>query len=134
MENTGIRPHLTVSNAAAALDFYAQAFGGSVLPEHVSKTPDGLKIMHAMVEINGTQLMLNDEFPEHGAFAPKAGQALPFCLHLDVPDVDAAVQRAAGAGAKVTMPAADQFWGMRYARVEDPYGFVWSLGGPLKGA
>jgi PhnB protein len=133
MRASGIRPHLTVSNATAALDFYQAAFGAT-LPDHpVSRTPDGAKVMHAMVDIDGTLLMLHDEFPDHGVLAPQAGAKLPFVLHLDVADVDAAVDRAASAGARATMPAADQFWGERYAQILDPFGYTWSFGGPLKG-
>ncbi len=133
MRIPGIRPHITVRDGAAALAFYQKAFGAT-LPDHpVSKTPDGKRIMHAMVVIDGSLLMFNDEFPEHGGYAPAPGSKLPFVLHIDTPDVDAAVARAVAAGAAVTMPAADQFWGERYAQVVDPFGYTWSLGGPLKG-
>jgi len=133
MRVPGIRPHLTVRDATAALDFYQKAFGAT-LPEHaVSRTPDGSKIMHAMVMIDGSLLMIHDEFPEYGAVGPAEGAKLPFVLHLDVPDVDAAVDRAVEAGAKVTMKPEDQFWGERYAQAVDPFGYTWSFGGPKKG-
>lgn len=35
--------------------------------------------------------------------------------------------QAVVAGAKVTMPATDMFWGDRYGRLEDPYGHQWSI-------
>jgi PhnB protein len=35
--------------------------------------------------------------------------------------------RAVAAGAKVTMPAADMFWGDRYGQLEDPFGHRWSV-------
>lgn len=133
MRTPGIRPHLTVRDATAALEFYQKAFNAT-LPDHpVSRTPDGKRIMHAMVEVQGSLLMFNDEFPEYGGFAPTEGTKLPFVLHLDVPDVDSAVEQAAAAGAKVTMPPADQFWGERYAQAVDPFGYTWSFGGPKKG-
>ncbi|WP_373848855.1 VOC family protein, partial [Achromobacter insuavis] len=31
------------------------------------------------------------------------------------------------AGAQVTMPAADMFWGDRYGQVVDPFGHRWSI-------
>ena len=133
MRVPGIRPHITVRDATAALEFYQKAFTAT-LPDHpVSRTPDGKKILHAMVIIDGSLLMFNDEFPEYGGFAPAAGTKLPFVLHIDTPDVDAAVEQAVAAGATVTMPASDQFWGERYAQVVDPFGYTWSLGGPKKG-
>jgi PhnB protein len=33
-----------------------------------------------------------------------------------------------GAGAEVTMPLADQFWGDRYGQLRDPFGHKWSIG------
>ena len=35
---------------------------------------------------------------------------------------------AVKAGAKVTMPISDQFWGDRYGAIEDPFGHKWSIG------
>ena len=48
-------------------------------------------------------------------------------IHLYVEDVDATVARAVAAGAKVTMPVADMFWGDRYGQLEDPFGHRWSV-------
>ena len=44
-------------------------------------------------------------------------------MHVDfvVPDVDAAVERAVEAGAKVDEPATDRVWG-RIAILADPFG------------
>ena len=58
--------------------------------------------------------------------------AASFVLHLSVPDADAAWQRALDAGAEVRFPLADQFWGDRYGQVNDPFGFIWSIGAPVK--
>jgi uncharacterized glyoxalase superfamily protein PhnB len=51
----------------------------------------------------------------------------PVTLHLAVDDVDAVIAQAAKAGAKITMPPQDMFWGDRYGRLEDPFGHQWSL-------
>ena len=51
----------------------------------------------------------------------------PVTMHLYVEDVDATVARAVAAGAKVTMPVADMFWGDRYGQLEDPFGHRWSV-------
>jgi PhnB protein len=48
-------------------------------------------------------------------------------LHLYVADVDAVVQRAAAAGAKILIPVADQFYGDRAGRIADPFGHLWSI-------
>jgi uncharacterized glyoxalase superfamily protein PhnB len=51
----------------------------------------------------------------------------PVTIHLYVPDVDAAVAQAVAAGATVTMPVADMFWGDRYGMLQDPFGHNWSV-------
>jgi uncharacterized glyoxalase superfamily protein PhnB len=119
-----VTPHLVCAGAAKAIEFYKQAFGaeeGARLPG-----PDG-RLMHASVKIGDSQVMLVDEMPEWGALGPKSLKGSPVTIHLCVDDVDAVVARAVQAGAKVTMPVADQFWGDRYGKLEDPFGHHWSV-------
>ncbi|MBV8821124.1 MAG: VOC family protein [Acidobacteriaceae bacterium] len=128
-----ISPHLMVSNASAAIDFYKSAFGA----EELSRTmgPDGKRIMHASLLLNGGIIMLNDEFPEFTggkSFTPEALGGTPVVLHLKVDDADAAFNRAVNAGAKVRFPLQDQFWGDRYGQVTDPFGHVWSIGARIR--
>jgi len=47
-------------------------------------------------------------------------------------DVDTAFQRAVDAGASVTMPPTDMFWGDRYGVVKDPFNVTWAFNGPQK--
>jgi uncharacterized glyoxalase superfamily protein PhnB len=119
-----VTPHLVVAGAAKAIEFYKKAF--AAVEQARLPGPDG-RIMHALVRIHGDAVMLVDEMPEWGVLGPKALKGSPVTLHLYVEDVDAAVQRAVEAGAKVTMPVADQFWGDRYGKIEDPFGHHWSL-------
>ena len=77
---------------------------------------DGKRIMHAHLKLNGGSLMLNDDFPEFGHGAATAPASVT--LHLQVPDADAAWQRALDAGSEVRFPLADQFWGDRYGQVK----------------
>ena len=124
----GITPHITIANgkAAEAIDFYKQAFDADEVMRMPS--PDG-RLMHAHLTINGGPLLLNDDFPEmhdKGATPAPAGVA----LHLDVDDADAWWNRALAAGATVRFPLENQFWGQCYGQVDDPYGHVWSIGGP----
>jgi len=127
----GITPHITIRDRKGpeAIEFYKKAFGAEELMRH--PTDDG-RLMHASLKINGGYLMLNDDFPEHmgGPSQPAAS----FVLHLSVPDADAAWQRALDAGAEVRFELADQFWGDRYGQVKDPFGFIWSIGAPVKQA
>ena len=119
-----VTPHLVCADATRAIDFYKQAFGATEkgrLPG-----PDG-RLMHAAVKIGDSTVMLVDEMPEWGALGPKALKGSPVTIHLYVEDVDAVVARAVKAGAKVTMEVADQFWGDRYGKLEDPFGHHWSV-------
>jgi PhnB protein len=123
-----LSPYLTVDDAKAAIDFYVRAFGAQGLMRR--STPDGSKIIHAALSFNGGMLMLSDDFPEmHGGKprTPKAFGGTAVTFHLDLPDVDAIFQRAVSAGATVTMPLEDQFWGDRYGKLRDPFGHEWSL-------
>jgi PhnB protein len=62
-----------------------------------------------------------------GASGPKALKGSPVNIHMQVEDVDAVVKKAVAAGAKITMPLADQIWGDRYAKLDDPFGHHWSV-------
>src|SRR5690348_5756338 len=124
-----LTPHLTVRNAEQALEFYKNAFGAEVL--HVAHMPDG-KVMHAALRIGDSMVMLNDEFPDHGALSPLSTGGTSVTIHIYTDNVDTAFNRAVSAGAQVKMPLADQFWGDRYGVVADPFGHKWSLGAHIK--
>ena len=79
-------------------------------------------------------MLLVDEMPNYNVLGPNRLGGSPVTLHLVVPDVDAAVARAEQAGATVTMPVADQFWGDRYGVVKDPFGHNWSIATPKPNA
>jgi PhnB protein len=110
------------------VDFYKAAFAAEeAMPPHMAD--DGERIMHAHLRINGGSIMLNDDFPEYHGGAGKPGAVT---LHLQVDDADRWFERATAAGANVTMPLADQFWGDRYGQVKDPFGHSWSIGAPSR--
>ena len=120
-----ITPHLVVDGAEQALEFYKKAFGAQVAGVH--KTPDG-KVMHAEFKIGDSKLMLNDEFPGMGSLSPKTLGGSPVVLNLYMEDIDKIFNQAVSAGATVTMPLANQFWGDRYGQLKDPFGHIWALG------
>lgn len=118
-----LTPHLTVDGADKFIDFVKRAFNAV----EIGRAPGpGGKVMHALVRIGDANLMLNDPFPEFGS-PPIAEGHWPIALHLYVPDADAVFKQAIEAGATVTMPISDQFWGDRYGHVKDPFGFVWAI-------
>jgi PhnB protein len=116
--------HIVCANAFDAMDFYKKAF--NAVEEMRMPGPDG-KLMHGCVRIGDSQLMLTEENPAWGALGPKALKGSSVTIHLTVANVDATVAQAVAAGAKVTMPVADMFWGDRYGVLEDPFGHKWSV-------
>jgi PhnB protein len=117
-----VTPSLTVRDAAAALDFYVQAFGAVELfrmPE-----PSG-KIMHAEFSLGDSRMMISDEYPDYGSLAPEPGKGALFMIY--VPDVDAAFAQAVAAGATPVQEPADMFWGDRSGKIHDPFGYRWTL-------
>jgi len=121
--------HLVCAGAADAIEFYKKAFDATEVGRLAG--PQG-KLMHAMIRIAGSAVMLVDEFPEWNSLGPKALKGSPVTIHLYVEDVDAWVKRAVAAGAKITMPLEDMFWGDRYCRLEDPFGHHWSVATHLR--
>jgi PhnB protein len=117
-----VTPYLCVKGASDALEFYKKAFGATEIMRMAA--PDG-KIGHSELQIGDSRVMLADEFPEMGFLSPRTLGGSPVTMHLYVEDADAIVDRATGAGAKITRPVADQFYGDRGGQVEDPFGHKW---------
>lgn len=117
-----VTPYLTVRNASAALDFYKQAFGAD---ETFRMADTSGKIGHAEIRLGDSAIMLSDEFPDMGAVGPETIGGTTFMLHVYVKNVDALVERAVKAGAKLERPVADQFYGDRAGLLRDPFGHKW---------
>ena len=124
-----VTPHLTCAGAADAIEFYKKAFNAVEIKRMPG--PQG-KLMHALIRIGDSAVMLADEFPDWGSFGPKSLHGSPVTIHIYVEDVDAHVERAVAAGAKITMPLEDTFWGDRYGKLEDPFGHHWSVATHLR--
>ena len=119
-----VTPYLTVDDASAAIDFYGRAFGATERMRMPG--PDG-KIAHAELQIGDSPVMLADPFPQATSQPPKELGGTSGGVFLYVEDVDAAFQQAVDAGATVTMPLEDMFWGDRFGSLLDPFGHSWSL-------
>jgi PhnB protein len=130
--DAGIRsatPYLILDDTAAAIEFYKKAFGATELMRVGGQ--NGSRIEHAEIKIGDSVIMLNDENPISGEESPKTTKRSPVYLLLEVEEVDACMKRAIDAGAKETMKAADQPWGARYGKIDDPFGHHWAFMGPL---
>lgn len=118
-----LTPHLTLRDCAKYIDFLKAAFDAEELGR--APGPSG-KLMHAELNIFGSRLMLHDHFPDWG-MPPIAEGHWPVTLNLYVPDCDATFKQALAAGCTEVMPLGDQFWGDRYGKVKDPFGFEWAI-------
>ncbi|MEJ2367746.1 MAG: VOC family protein [Acidobacteriota bacterium] len=119
-----VTPYLIVHDAAAALSFYARAFGAE---ERFRLSTPGGKIAHAEMKLGDSVIMLADEHPELGAVSPKTLKGASVFILLYVEDVDAIVEKALASGAKLVRPVADQFYGDRTGTLVDPFGHQWTL-------
>ena len=93
----------------------------------VHKTPDG-KVMHAELKIGEWTIDAGRRVPVLRIMSPKTLGGSPVVLNLYSEDVDSCSTRRSQAGATVTMPLANQFWGDRYGQITDPFGHRWALG------
>lgn len=117
----GVTPYLIVEGASKAIDFYVKVFHATEVMRMPG--PDG-RIGHAEVRIGKGHVMLADQNLSMGYRAPSGGgNSISLLVYSD--DCDAVIARAAAAGAKVTRPPADQFYGDRSGGFTDPFGHDW---------
>jgi len=121
-----VTPYLTVGDGAKAIEFYAQAFGARENPAMHFADPSG-RVAHAELTIGDSKVMLNAASEEYKHFSPEMVGGTPVTIALYVENVDALAQQAVAAGAKVLRPVADQFYGDRSGRLQDPFGHVWII-------
>jgi uncharacterized glyoxalase superfamily protein PhnB len=119
-----VTPYIVCRDASSAIEFYKRAFGAR---EKVRMPGPGGKVMHAEIKVGDSMVMLCDEMPEMGTVSPAVLGGSPASILLYVKNVDAAVDKATSAGATVTMPVQDMFWGDRYGKVKDPFGHEWQI-------
>jgi uncharacterized glyoxalase superfamily protein PhnB len=120
-----VTPHLVCKDAEKAIEFYKKAFGAE--ERFRLNTPDKKKVLHASLSIGNSAIMLADEFPDWGSVGPETLKGTPVVIHLYVEDADSVFDRAVKAGAAVTMPLQDMFWGDKYGQLRDPFGHSWSV-------
>jgi len=119
-----VTPYLYIRDAAAAIEYYKNAFGAVVLLS--MPDPNG-RIEHAELKIGDSIVMLADENPKTGALSPQTIGGTSFGLLLYSENVDAVVQKAVELGANLVRPVKDQFYGDRTGTVLDPFGHSWFI-------
>src|SRR5882757_7349541 len=117
-------PRLFCRDVAAEIDFCEKTFGAA---EQVRRPgPDGT-VAHALLTIGPAMIMIEAEWPTLTSRAPKPDGSSPVVIYVYVAGVDQTVDRAIANGARVLIPATDQFWGDRTAGIIDPSGHVWTI-------
>jgi uncharacterized glyoxalase superfamily protein PhnB len=122
-----LTPHIMVSDARRAMDWYSEVFGAQPRGE-LYVNADGT-IGHAEVGIGDAVLMFaeaSDLWPDVPVRAPDSPATFSHTLHLEVDDVDASTERARRGGASVEREPTDQPYG-RGAVIVDPFGHRWML-------
>jgi len=127
-----ITPSLCVSDARAAVAFYAKAFGATVIERH--DDPDG-KISSVILRIGDSPLMLSDDTSQHARDhahegwprSPPPHATSSTSIYVYVLDADAVFERALKAGATEITPVEDRPWGDRLGGLRDPFGYVWNV-------
>ena len=126
-------PELIVNNGPAALDFYKSVFGAKEV--HRIIKPGSEKLVHGELTLDGHKFFVCDEFPssEGGTCkSPKTLGGTGVRITLLVDDANGVVERALAAGARVSMPVQDMFWGGRYGKIVDPFGHEWGINQQVK--
>lgn len=127
--NHTITPHIVVRDAGRASEWYVRALGAEERGR--IPVPDG-RFMQIELRFGDSTVMIADEFPEMGVVSPLSigGTASVLALHSE--DVDKLWIRAVDAGAEVSLPLQDMFWGDRHGEIIDPFGHKWALAQHLR--
>ncbi|MGH7486295.1 MAG: VOC family protein, partial [bacterium] len=116
-------PRLAFKNASKAIEFYEKAFGA----KETLRFEGEFGFAHGEILIGDSVIMLAEEWPEGGRYSAETWGHSPISLEVSVPDVDAFIEHAVSAGAKLTRPIRDEFYGYRTGTVLDPFGYTWSV-------
>jgi len=123
----GMYPRLVVSDAAAAIDFYTQAFGAKEIPPR--HTDDAGKVVHVELRFGDFRVAVKDA--GDGDPAPTSLGGSPVIMALEVDDADAVAEAMIRGGATVIYPVTDHDYGDRGGRLADPFGHLWMVAQPL---
>jgi PhnB protein len=117
-------PMLVCHDVAAEIDFCKTTFGAAELGRRPGA--DGT-VVHGLLTIGGAMIIVEGEWPTVASRAPQPDGSSPVVIYVYVQDVDAVIERAVAAGARVLLPVKNQFWGDRTGRIIDLSGHVWTI-------
>jgi uncharacterized glyoxalase superfamily protein PhnB len=130
MKFNKLTPNLIVRDVAASMKFYQSALGF----QPAITVPDQAPYVFGSVTSGGVEIFFNDQkavaadYPALGA-KPIGGSLTLFIEVEGIEEVMASVQKA---GARITMPLKEQFYGMREFAFEDPEGWEITIAERMK--
>ncbi len=125
-----IVPNLSVSDGAAAVEFYTKAFGAIEL----FRVDSGSGEVFAELSIDGARIFVADESHPHKNLSPDTLGGTTVRIDLLSDDPDGMQARAVAAGAEEVHPVRDEDVGPRMGAVRDPFGHKWLIGKHWTGA
>lgn len=113
-----LAPWMSVGDVAAAVAFYAAAFGA----REVERLEEGGRVLVAQLAIGEADVWLQEEAD---VVLSAGGGAIRLILSVDDPDAVFAQALAAGAS---EVNAVYEGHGWRIGRLRDPFGYDWEVG------
>ena len=122
---TSIQPELWLDRPSAAVRFYEEAFGATVL----HRVGDGDDIV-AQLAVGGAAFWVAGSSPTMKRLSPLAIDGTTSRTLLVVENPEEVLRRSLAAGATQLSPVSDEH-GWRLGRILDPFGHEWEIGTPL---
>jgi PhnB protein len=117
-------------NAAQAMNFYKEVFGGELrtntFGEYGQSGPDENKIMHAQLETSSGFTLMASDAPEGMPLGSTDGN-MTISLSGDNADELRGYWDKLADGGTVTMPLEKQMWGDEFGMVTDKFGIPWMV-------
>lgn len=133
---TGLNPYLVLNgNGQEAVKFYENALGAEVLgvqtfgdmpenPEYQLPEEAKDRVMHASLQVGGTQLMISDTFPGQPYHL---GDQVSVAIMINDVEKSKEVFTKLQDGGTVIMPLQETFWSKSYGQLKDKYGVTWQI-------
>ena len=121
MQIKKLTPNLVVRNVEASLKIYREILG----LETAITVPDQSPYVFASVANEAIEIFFNDQktvAAEYPKLAATIGASLT--LYMEVDSLQSVLDRVQKAGAKISMPVTDQFYGMKEFAFEDGDGYT----------
>lgn len=127
-----VTPYLTLyGKGKEAADFYQKVFGLELVAKQTYgeadfPSPEEAEnfILHCLLQKGDFRLMLADTVDEK-PLQQRSGLAL--VVECETDEEAVRIYDALAQDGKILMELQDTFWGAKYGKVKDQYGFVWDL-------